>query len=80
MKTFKIAELKVARAGSDFLGFAWSMHVTGPDAMFEFNESYMLERDDGTSFRVTAIHRRDKFDGDRCWMLVDDEAAMMMDF
>jgi len=80
MKTHKIADLKFVRAGTDFLGTGWSAHIDAPADFFEYNECYLFEREDGSTYQVTVIHRRDVLDGKRTWMVVDDQTAMMMDF
>ena len=76
-KTYKIDEMDFVRAGSDFLGFAWSCHVAGQ--AFKMGEKYIFEREDGTTYPVWAVGR-ETLDGKRCWHLVDEDGAMMMGF
>ena len=76
MQTIKQDTLTFHRAGSDFLGYAWSAHVTGFD--FKQGERYTIEREDGTSHIVGCVGKdRVDSDGPQCFHLVDDDGLIM---
>ncbi len=75
MQTVKSNSLKFIRAGSDYLGYGWSAHVTG--FTFQQSEHYLIERDDGTTFEVGAAGR-DRIDGVWCWHIVDEDVCVML--
>lgn len=72
-----ITSLNFERAGSDFLGFAWSAHVTGYD--FVKGKTYTITREDDTTYEVIAVgQERVSKDGPLCWHILDPEDALMV--
>lgn len=71
----KIEKLDVVRAGSDYLGVAWSIHVAHIDLVQ--GDKYELERPDGSTFDVWAIGI-EYIDGRHAWHLTDEDGAMFL--
>lgn len=78
MKTIKQNDLNFHRAGSDFLGYAWSAHVSGP-GMVEMSTGvrYLIERPDGTTHEVGVVGRK-RMDGVTCMFIVEADGFDMM--
>ena len=76
--TFNLDELEFDRAGSDFLGWAWSCHILGQD--FIKGQTYTFVSSDGSSYQVIASNREPAFekDGKVCWHMVDPEAGDLL--
>ena len=72
LQNLKISELNFVRAGSDYLGFAWSAHIAGAD--LKKGTWYNMERPDGTTFKAVAV-KRQRMDGQMTWMIVDEDGA-----
>lgn len=72
-----INELEFHRAGSDYLGFVWSAHVTGYN--FTLREPIDIIREDGSTYAAWPV-KKEKMNGVMCFMIVDEDGAMMFDF
>ena len=73
-----IADLEFIRAGSDYLGVAWSANVIG-EHKFEMGVPVELIREDGSSYDAYPL-KREKMDGQTTWLITDLDGAMMFAF
>lgn len=71
MNTIKQSDLTFHRAGSDYVGFAWSAHVTGFD--FKRGERYLIERPDGSTHEVGVVGKN-RIDGVSAHHIVEADA------
>lgn len=77
MQTVKQSDLTFHRAGSDFLGHAWSCHVSG--MKFVKGERYLIERPDGTTHVVGCVGYS-RMDGVPAFHLVEEDGLLLMGY